>query len=217
MSRSLFRLLSIFAVLLMLPSCSTLGFYGQAMSGQAEILRKSRSTGQVLANPASSRKLREQLAKVERMRRFAIDHLALPGDKCFGKYADIGRPHLVWVIYATPEFSLEPKTWSYPLVGKLDYRGYFRERDAETLADHLRNEGYDVYIGEVDAYSTLGWFHDPVMNTYVNYPDIHLAEMIFHELTHLKVFRRGDTVFNESLAEVVAEEGVRRWLKTKAG
>jgi predicted aminopeptidase len=117
------------------------------------------------------------------------------------------------VLYATPEFSLEPKTWLYPFIGEIDYRGYFREQDCNALAGELRKDGYDVFVGGVDAYSTLGWFHDPVLNTFVGYPEIDLAETIFHELTHRKLFRRGDTVFNESLAGVVAEEGVKRWLR----
>jgi len=117
------------------------------------------------------------------------------------------------VLYAAPEFSLKPKTWHYPAVGEMDYRGYFSEQDSVELARQLRTDGYDVFVGGVDAYSTLGWFHDPVLNTFVVYPDIDLAETIFHELSHRKVFHWGDTVFNESLANVVAEEGVKRWLE----
>jgi predicted aminopeptidase len=213
MSRFTFQLSLIVAAISVLPSCQTIQFYGQAINGEIEILRKSRASNSVTADPDTSPVIRRQLEKVERLRRYAMDQLALPADECFGKYADIGRPHVVWVIYATPEFSLKPKAWSYPFIGKMDYRGYFAEQDADKLADQLRREGYDVYVGGVDAFSTLGWFHDPVLNTFINYPDIHLAETVFHELTHLKVFRRGDTVFNESLAEVVAEEGVKRWLR----
>ena len=196
-----------------LPACSTLRFFGQAVGGQVEILRKSRPNNEVMADPATKPGLRRRLAEVERIRRFASEHLLLPGDASYGKYADLGREHVVWVLYAAPEFSLKPKTWHYPVVGNMDYRGYFRERDTEELAGRLRGEGYDVFVGGVDAYSTLGWFHDPVLNTFVNYPDIDLAETIFHELTHRKVFHPGATVFNESLANTVAEEGVQRWLK----
>jgi predicted aminopeptidase len=120
---------------------------------------------------------------------------------------------VVWVLYAAPEFSLKAKTWHYPAVGKMDYRGYFNEQDSVALSGQLRGAGYDVFVGGVNAYSTLGWFHDPVLNTFIHYPDVDLAETIFHELTHRKVFRRGDTVFNESLANTVAEEGVKRWLR----
>lgn len=169
----------------------------------------------MIADPSTSPALRRKLEEVEGIRRFASEHLSLPGEKSYGKYADLGREHVVWVIYAAPEFSLEPKTWFYPAVGKLDYRGYFNEADAKALAAKLRAEKYDVCVGGVDAYSTLGWFHDPVLNTFAGYPDIDLAETIFHELLHRKVFHAGDTVFNESLANTVAEEGVRRWLRAE--
>ena len=195
-----------------LSSCQTARFYGQAIGGQVEILRKSRPNSRVIADPATSPVLRGQLEAVDRIRHFASDHLSLPGDESYAKYADLGREHVVWVLYAAPEFSLKPKTWHYPVIGKMDYRGYFRAQDTEALAGELKQGGYDVFIGEVDAYSTLGWFHDPVLNTFADYPDIDLAETIFHELTHRKYFRRGDTVFNESFANVVAEEGVQRWL-----
>ena len=206
-------LIPILLVPALLPSCRTLEFYGQAVRGQFEILHKSRPNSEVMADPVSKPALRKQLAAVERIRAFATDHLSLPGAESYGKYTDLGRDHVVWVIYATPEFSLKPKTWSYPFIGKMDYRGYFQEKNATSLAEELRKDGYDVYLGGVDAYSTLGWFHDPVLNTFIVYPDIDLAETIFHELTHRKVFRGGDTVFNESLANVVAEEGVKRWLR----
>lgn len=209
------RLTVLFAVLIvaLLPSCQSIRFYGQAVGGQMEILRKSRVNSRVIADPATAPVLRGQLESVDRIRQFASDHLSLPGDESYAKYADLGRKHVVWVLYAAPEFSLKPKTWHYPFIGKMDYRGYFREQDSEALAGELKRDGYDVFIGDVDAYSTLGWFHDPVLNTFVGYPDIDLAETIFHELSHRKYFRRGDTVFNESFANVVAEEGVKRWLK----
>jgi len=200
------------AMLVALTSCQTLHFYGQAVGGQFEILAKSRPNRVVMADAASPPGLVRQLESVEEIRRFASQHLLLPGNESYGRYADLGRKHVVWVLYAAPEFSLEPKTWFYPAIGEMDYRGYFHEEDTTAFANQLREDGYDVYIGGVDAYSTLGWFHDPVLNTFVDYPDIDLAETIFHELTHRKVFHRGDTVFNESLANFVAEEGVKRWL-----
>ncbi|MES2438123.1 MAG: aminopeptidase [Verrucomicrobiota bacterium] len=213
MTRRLFLTASLIAGLVFLPSCQTFRFYGQAIGGQMEILRKSRPNHQVEADPATPPLIRRQLRAVDGIRNFASEHLSLPGDESYAKYADLGREHVVWVLYAAPEFSLKPKTWRYPAVGEMDYRGYFNEQDTMAMARQLRAEGCDVFIGGVDAYSTLGWFHDPVLNTFVDYPDIDLAETIFHELTHRKVFRRGDTMFNESLANVVAEEGVKRWLR----
>jgi predicted aminopeptidase len=212
-SRLLFSRLTILAIVAWIPSCQTFQFYGQAISGQMEILQKSRSNKTVISEPATSPALRKQLADVEKICQFASDYLQLPGGSSYRKYADLGREHVVWVLYAAPEFSLKPKTWHYPVIGEISYRGYFREKDTVALAHQLRAENYDVFIGGVDAYSTLGWFHDPVLNTFVNYPDIDLAETIFHELTHRKLFRRDDIDFNESLANTVAEEGMKRWLK----
>lgn len=207
------RFLSLLPALAFLTSCQTFRFYGQALGGQFEILSKSRPSRQVIADPKTALAVRRQLVAVEGIREFASDFLSLPGDESYGKYADLGRKHVVWVLYAAPEFSLKPKSWHYLAVGAMDYRGYFREQETVALSHQLKAAGYDVFVGGVDAYSTLGWFHDPVLNTFVHYPDIDLAETIFHELTHRKVFHRGDTVFNESLANTVAEEGVKRWLE----
>lgn len=198
--------------LLGVPGCETVRFYHQGISGQLEIVRKSRPNPEVLTDPKTGAELKKQLESVEEIRRFAKEHLSLPGDESYGKYADLGRESVSWVLYAAPEFSLEPKRWWYPTLGKLDYRGYFREEDTTEMAEKLKAEGYDVYTGGVDAYSTLGWLHDPVLNTFVDSADIDLAELIFHELTHRKYFRNGATAFNESLANAVAEEGVIRWL-----
>ncbi len=210
MIRKFLRLLPLLSILL--TGCETARFYAQGFSGQAEILRKSRANSKVLADPQSDPKLKRQLVAVEGIRKFATEHLSLPGDESYGKYADLGRSSVSWVLYAAPEFSLEPKTWWYPTLGELDYRGYFREEDTLEVAAKLKGEGYDIYTGGVDAYSTLGWFHDPVLNTFVYSADVDLAELIFHELTHRKLFRNGETAFNESLANAVAEESVKRWL-----
>lgn len=190
-------------------------FYAQAVRGQWEISRKSRPNSTVLADPRTPAKVRKRITEVETMRRFATEHLDLPGGDAYGKYAELGREHLVWVIHATPEFSLEPKQWWYPFVGKLDYRGYFDEAAAEATAADLRVRGYDTYVGGVDAYSTLGHFHDPLLDTFLFYPELHLAETIFHELAHHRVFVPGGTEYNECLANVVAEEGVKHWLASQ--
>ncbi len=213
--QNLYQIVGLLIIIGLSSSCQTLNFYQQAIVGQLEIQQKSRANAQVIAGAKTPSSIRRQLLAVEGIRRFARTDLLLPGEKSYGKYADLGREHVVWVIYAAPEFSLKPKTWHYPFLGELNYQGYFREADATRLASRLKAEGYDVFTGGVDAYSTLGWFHDPVLNTFVNYSDIDLAETIFHELTHRKVFRSGDTVFNESLASVVAEEGVQRWLRAQ--
>lgn len=213
MARFSHRFIPVLLMLAILPSCQTVQFYRQAVGGHLEIMGKSRPNSRVMADPSTPPSLRQKLGQVEEIRHFARTHLALPGDRSYGRYADIGRKHVVWVLYAAPEFSLEPKKWRYPAVGEMDYRGYFHKEDSVALAGKLRGDGYDVFVGGVDAYSTLGWFHDPMLNTFVGYPEIDLAETIFHELTHQKIFRKGETEFNESLANVVAEAGVRRWLR----
>lgn len=198
---------------LLLASCQTAKFYGQAVAGQVEIFRKSRPIPPIIANSDTDPQLRRQLVAVQEMRKFASEHLTLPGDESYGRYADLGREYVTWVLFAAPEFSLEPKTWWYPTLGHLEYRGFFREEDAKELAERLRAQGHDVEIGGVEAYSTLGWFHDPVLNCFVHNSEIALAELIFHELTHRRLFRNGDTAFNESLATAFSEECVRRWLR----
>ena len=180
-----------------------------------EILRKSRPSAEVIADASTPETLRKRLLLTAELCDFAGRELALPGDSSYAKYADLGRRHVVFVLYAAPELSLEPKTWHYPVVGEMDYRGYFKEEDAAAYAKQLESDGYETFLGGTDAYSTLGFFHDPVLNTFADYPEIDFAELIFHELTHRRVFRNGETTFNESLANAVAEEGVRKWLISK--
>lgn len=167
----------------------------------------------MLKDPATDPALRGKLASVQEIRRFATDALGLPGEESYNTYADLGRESVTWVLYAAPEFSLSPKTWWYPILGELDYRGFFNKNEALALAAELKNQAYDVTVGGVDAYSTLGWFHDPVLNCFVDYPEVDLAELIFHELTHRRLFRKGETAFNEALATAYAEDGVKRWLR----
>lgn len=199
----------------LLTGCGTLKFYSQGLAGQIEILRKSRPSAKVIADPSTPEALRQRLRFAQELRQFASSELALPGHSAYGKYADLGRRHVVFVLYAAPEFSMEPKTWRYPLVGEMDYRGYFKEEDAIAYAKQLEKEGLETHLGGTDAYSTLGFFHDPVLNTFAGYREIDFAELIFHELTHIRIFRKGETTFNESLANAVAEEGVRKWLISK--
>lgn len=201
--------------LTLLSGCQTLGFYTQGIAGQAEILRKSKPNREVVASPETPETLKARIAFAEELCAYASDSLALPGHSAYHRYADLGRTHVVFVLYATREFSLEPKTWHYPFIGELDYRGYFKEADALAYARNLADDGYEVFMGGTDAYSTLGVFHDPLLNTFIDYPEIDFAETIFHELTHRKYFRNGDTSFNESLATMVAEEAMRRYLRSK--
>ena len=198
-----------------LGSCGTVKFYSQAAKGQWEILHKARPVTEVIADSKSSEALKRKLRLVQELREYARRELHLPVTEQFSDYTDLGRKHVVWVVFAAPEFSVEGKSWWYPLVGRLKYRGFFSEAEAQAQAEKLKAEGYDVHVSGTAAYSTLGWFNDPVLNTFIFREDAELAELVFHELTHARVFLPGDTDFNEALATAFAQAGVRKWLKHK--
>jgi predicted aminopeptidase len=195
--------------------CRTLSFYTQAIGGQYQIFAHSHAIDKIVADPETSPELKDQLELILRLREFAEKELKLPVDGHYRKYTDVHRDYVVWNVQAAPKFSLEPKTWWYPLVGSLEYRGYFSEKGAHKEGDYLNQKGYDVFVGGVDAYSTLGWFKDPVLNTFISRPESDLAELIFHELGHQRVFARGDTDFNEAFATTVGQEGARRWIQAR--
>ncbi|MBI3881489.1 MAG: aminopeptidase [Verrucomicrobia bacterium] len=203
------------ALLLALCGCESCRFYGQAARGQWQMLTAPKPIADFLASTNTPPKLRAQLEFVLRVRTFAERELHLSAHRHYLNYADLGRRYAVWTIYAAPEFSLEARSWWYPLVGSLKYRGYFNERSARDYAAKIRTEGQDVFVGGVEAYSTLGWFPDPVLNTFINRDEDDLAEVLFHELTHQKVFISGDTDFNEAFATANAQEGVRRWFRAE--
>lgn len=198
-----------------LVSCRTTKFYTQAVRGQWEVLSRAKPIAKVREAPDTTPKLRRQLALVEELRTFARDELKLPTNRQYRDYADLGRRYVVWNVIAAPEFSVEARTWSYPLVGKLKYRGFFTEQAARDEAAGLKAQNYDVAMGGVRVYSTLGFFSDPVLNTFINDQDADLAETIFHELTHARFFVSGDTDFNEAYATAASHLAVRAWLRSK--
>lgn len=195
-----------------LAGCATVGYYNQAAQGHFALLAAARPLADWLDDPATPQPLKERLVLARDIRRFAAEALALPDNRSYTSYADLKRPAAVWNVFATPELSLELKTWCYPVFGCAGYRGYFDRAAAEALAAELRASGYDVNVAPVPAYSTLGWFADPLLNTFIFAPDAELARLIFHELAHQVVYARDDTVFNESFATAVEREGLRRWL-----
>lgn len=197
-----------------LCSCQV-NFYSQAVIGQLEVVRKQAPIAEVMKLESTSSELGKQLQLVQELLVFAEEKLLLPNDGNYTRYADLDREFVLWSIFAAPELSVEPIAWKYPIFGSLDYRGYFREEAAETFADGLREKGHDVAIAGVPAYSTLGWFNDPVLNTFVDWKEQDLAGLIFHELAHKKYYRHGNTEFSESFAVAVEEEGVRRWFQKK--
>jgi predicted aminopeptidase len=196
----------------LLASCSTLNYYSQAAQGQLELLSDSRPIDDWIADPGTSSKLRLRLETARQIRRFAVSEMALPDNDSYKKYTALKRKYVLWNVVATPELSLKPLTWCFPVAGCVNYRGYYNKEAADAYALELKAEGNDVEVGGVPAYSTLGWFSDPLISTFINYPDAELARMIFHELAHQIVYAQGDSQFNESFASTVEEVGVERWM-----
>jgi predicted aminopeptidase len=192
--------------------CETLGYYGQAISGHLDLMAAARPVEAWLAEPGTAPELRAKLETARRIRAFATQSLALPDNRSYTSYAELGRSFAVWNVYAAPEFSVEPRTECFPFAGCVAYRGFFAEERAREHAARLRAEGFDAFVGGVAAYSTLGRFDDPLLSTFIGRGDARVARLIFHELAHQLLYVRDDTAFNESFAAAVEEEGVRRWL-----
>jgi len=207
------RLLTLLLLLAVVGGCASPGYYLHAISGQVELLNKRRPIEEVLNDPATTPQTRQQLELVRRLRDFASRELGLPDNRSYRTYADLERPFVVWNVFATPELSLEPKQWCFVFAGCVSYRGYFAQDKAETFAAGLKQDGHDIYVGGVPAYSTLGWFNDPLLNTFIHRTEADLAGLLFHELAHQVVYVGGDTAFNESFATVVELEGVKRWFE----
>ena len=178
-----------------LDGCANLPYYAQAVDGQIDIMRRAQPINMIVADPSVDKKLKHVLSKVVSLREFAIRDLKLPDNESYTSYADLKRPYVVWNVYATPEFSTELKEWCFVGAGCVNYRGFFSKEEAEHFAEELKSEGYDIHVGGIRAYSTLGWFDDPVLNTFIGYSEIELARLIFHELAHQVVYVQDDSVF----------------------
>jgi predicted aminopeptidase len=203
--------------LLALPGLAGCGgtYLLQAARGQWQVMSERRPIERVLADPATPGALRRQLAEIQQARVFASRELGLPDNRSYTTYADVGRPFVVWNVVATPEFSVEPLQWCFPVVGCLAYRGYFREAAAREYGERLRAAGHDVALGGVTAYSTLGRFADPVLSSMLRYGDLDVIGTLFHELAHQQVYLPGDSSFNEAFAVTVEQEGLARWLRAR--
>jgi predicted aminopeptidase len=209
--QKIIRLLFIIS-LFFLNGCSHMAYYSQAIGGQWEIFTRSQTIENLLTDSETSPPLKQQLASILKMRHFATEILHLPDNGSYTHYADLERPYVVWSVFATPQFAFTPKLWCFPIVGCVSYRGYFSEAPAQALAETLRTEGYDVYVAGIPAYSSLGWFSDPVLNTMLAWPTYQIAGIIFHELAHQKLYIQDDTSFNEAFAMTVEEVGIERWM-----
>ena len=208
----IFRPLAIAGLSGLIAGCNGVGYYLQSVNGQLDMWARERPVSEVVADPSTDEKLRRKLVRAEQIRDFASRELKLPDNASYRSYADLGRPYAVWNVFAAPEFSVVPVQWCFPVAGCVTYRGYFDSSDAERFAAGQAAEGREVYIGGVPAYSTLGYFSDPLLNTFIQYPDVEVARLMFHELAHQVAYAKNDTTFNESFAVVVETEGVRRWL-----
>ena len=194
-----------------LLGCETVQYYNQAISGQQRILQSRQPISEITEDPDSPEILRQRLTYLMEVRAFAEKDLHLPVANNYLTYVDLKRPYVAWNVVATPELSLVPRMWCYPFVGCTAYRGYFAEADARQYAEILARQGYDVHVGGVTAYSTLGWFDDPVLSTFIRRSRASAAALLFHELAHQVLYAPDDTTFNESFATFVEQEGLRRW------
>lgn len=199
-------------LLLSVSGCAQLGYYAQAVEGQVSLLSSAKPIDQWLADPAVKDDLKSRLRRTQQIRAFAAKELGLPDNGSYKNYADLKRKYVMWNVVATPELSMKPQQWCFPVAGCVDYRGYYSKDAAEAFAANLQRQGFDVRVSGVPAYSTLGWFNDPVLSTFIELPEAEVARMVFHELAHQVAYAPGDSQFNESFATAVEEMGVARWL-----
>ncbi len=197
---------------LLLSSCSNIKYYAQCVGGHLDLMRRCRPIPQVIEDATTPAELKTKLTTILEVREFASRELFLPENGSYKEYADLERPYVVWNVVAAPEFSLTPLKWCFPVAGCVSYRGYFSKEGAEAFAAGLRNQGHDVNLYGVEAYSTLNWFDDPVLNTFCGRTEPDIAGLIFHELAHQKLYIENDSSFNEAFAKTVELEGVNRWL-----
>ena len=190
-------------------------YYMQAASGQWEVMRKRQPIAEVIKDSESSPELAARLHLLNEARDFSVEKLGLPDNKSYRTYADLERDYVVWNVFAAPEFSLTPKQWCFPVAGCVSYRGYFSKDDALRASKRLSDDGFDVAVGGVAAYSTLGKFNDPILSTMMRWDDIDLIAVLFHELAHQVIYVKDDSAFNESFATAVEEIGVKLWLESR--
>ncbi len=208
------------AAMLVLSGCASLGYYWQSVSGHVQVMQAARPVPDWLADPRASAALKQQLQTAQRLRAYASQVLLLPDNASYTRYADLRRSAVLWNVVAAPPLSLTLRTWCYPVTGCVGYRGFYDEAQAQAEATDLRAQGLDVAVYPVPAYSTLGWLNwaggDPLLNTFIHYPEGELARLIFHELAHQVVYVADDMAFNEAFATAVERLGVRQWLATQA-
>jgi len=201
--------------LLLLSGCADLDYYWHSASGHVAVMRQRVDIEELLADDNLDSGLRERLLLVQEIRRFSIQRLDLPDNDSYRSYVDLPRRYVIQNLFAAPEFSTRLHQWCYPVIGCASYRGYYDEARLLAYTDELKAQGFEIYVGQVPAYSTLGWFDDPVLSSFIDWPDYRLAGLLFHELTHQRIYIEDDTTFNESLASAVEQAGTELWLKSR--
>ena len=209
----MWKLPVLIACLFSLTACSEMDYYLHSVTGHLEVLSKRQTISSLLHNKSTPDELQQQLNQISKVRDFASQRLQLPDNGSYRSYVDLDRPYVIWNVVATPEFSLEPLQWNFPVVGNVSYRGYFDRKKADQFAQSLSEKDFDVIITGVPAYSTLNWFDDPVLSTFSDWPLPAVAKLIFHELAHQKLYIPDDTSFNESFATSVEQIGIEIWLQ----
>ena len=202
-------------LLLLLCGCADMGYYWHSARGHLEVMDKRVAIEDLLAQQSTTPELRERLTLVREIRRFSVTRLELPDNDSYLSYVELDRPYLVQNLFAAPEFSTRLKQWCYPIIGCASYRGYYDDTRLLAYVEELEAAGLEVHVGRVSAYSTLGWFDDPVLSSFINWPDYRLAGLLFHELTHQQIYIEDDTTFNESLASAVQQVGTELWLQSR--
>lgn len=211
----IFRLLVYPVLILFCTACSGPGYYIQAFSGQWKLMHARQDVQSLLDNPETSPELSADLRTANQIRAFADSTLYLPSNNSYSSYVEVDGEAVVWNVIATEEFSLQPRKWCFPIAGCVPYRGFFKQQKALEFAAGLSTKGMDVYVSPAAAYSTLGWFNDPLLSTMLSGSDIHLAAYLFHELAHQRLYIKGDGQFNEAYASFVEQTGVMAWLESK--
>jgi predicted aminopeptidase len=208
------RLIISIPLLLLLSGCADIGYYWHSASGHLDLMSQRVDIDELLADDDLDSSLRARLLLVQDIRRFSIERLHLPANGSYSSYVALQQPYVIQNLFAAPEFSTRLHQWCYPVIGCASYRGYYDEPRLLAYVDKLQSQGLEVHVGRVPAYSTLGWFDDPVLSSFIDWSDYRLAGLLFHELTHQQIYLDDDTTFNESLASAVQQVGTELWLQS---
>lgn len=212
-ARKLHKLAFVFAAIIVLTGCSTVGYYSQIVSGHMRIVFGKRPVAEIVSDDSVNDVIKHRLQVAQNARQFAIQDLGLPDNESYTSFYDTGRRFVTWNVVAAEEFSFNPVAWCFPIAGCVSYRGYYELQDATAYAQDLAKQGLDVSVNGATAYSTLGWFKDPILNTMLARSDPAIASLLFHELAHQQLYVGDDSTFNESFATFVEKEGLRQWRK----